>query len=52
MVGLWIILLLLLYWSFGQLLRRANYAAMYDKMGNSETLWYFLLGCAIVLLYL
>ncbi len=52
MVGLWIILLLLLYWLFGQVLRRANCAAMYDRMGDSEVLWFFLLGCAIVLLYL
>lgn len=51
MVGLWIILLLLLYWLFGQVLRRANYVAMYDKMGNSEVLWYFLLGCGIVLMW-
>lgn len=52
MSGLWIILLLLLYWSVGQILRRANYVAMYDRMGNSETLWFFLLACATVLLYL
>ncbi len=51
MTGLWIILLLLLYWSVGQVLRRANYAAMYDRMGNSETLWYYLLACGLVLMW-
>ncbi len=51
MTGLWIILLLLLYWLFGQVLRRANYAAAYAKMGDTETLWYFLLGCGLVLMW-
>ena len=51
MSGLLIILLLLLYWLLGQILRRANYVAMYDRMGNSEILWYYLLACGLILMW-
>lgn len=56
MTGLVVILLLLIYWIAGQVLRRLSpYSRMCQKafvsMGNVESLWYFMLAAAIVLLY-
>ena len=49
--GLWIITLLVLYLVAGRLLKRVGAYEVYERMGNSESLWYFMLAAAFVLLF-
>ncbi len=51
--GIVIILLILFYWLFGYVLDSTGACQeLYKRMGNSDTLWFFLLGCGIVLMWL